>query len=93
MSRHISRKQRWQRVDARQYTADLGAVVYERGAWHAVLRYHILPAPGHGDEVPTNVVQERRLGPFKRPRNAMLALEQEATILRNRLGHAVRFGE
>ena len=27
-----------------------------------------------------------RLGPFKRPRNAMVALEREVTLLRNRHG-------
>lgn len=92
MSRHISRKERWQRNDARRYTSDLGAVVYERGAWHALLRYYVRTAPRQEHELPAYAAHERRLGPFKRPRNAMLALEREATVLRNRHGDDVRFG-
>jgi hypothetical protein len=32
------------------------------------------------------------LGPFKRPRNAMVALEREATFLRNRHGENLHLG-
>ena len=36
---------------------------------------------------------DRWLGPFRRPRNAMVELEREATVLRNRHGEDVRIGD
>jgi hypothetical protein len=45
------------------------------------------------DGVPSWPRHSRRLGPFKRPRPAMVALEQEATFLKNRHGDSVLFGD
>jgi hypothetical protein len=93
VSRHVSRKERWKEEDPRRYTSDQGAVVYERGAWYALLRYHTRTPPPAEHGLPTWEAHDRRLGPFKRPRNAMLALERETTFLRNRHGDNVLFGE
>jgi hypothetical protein len=92
MSKHVGRKHRWARVDAKSYSSETGRVVYERGAWYAVLAYRT-PAPAEPSGGLANWLSHgRRVGPFKRPRNAMVALEQEATILKNHYGEDVRFG-
>jgi hypothetical protein len=36
---------------------------------------------------------DRWLGPFRRPRNAMVELEREVTVLRNRHGEDVHVGD
>lgn len=93
MSKHVGRKQRWVRQDASRYTSPLGRVFYEQNGWYAVLDYRTpTPAPAEGGP-PVWVAHTQRLGPFKRPRNAMIALEREATLLRNRHGHNVLIGD
>ena len=93
MSRHVGRKERWHQEDARRWASDLGSVVFERGAWYAQLRYRVLVPPEREHELPTYAEHEQRLGPFKRPRNAMVALEREVTHLRNRHKENVHFGD
>ncbi len=91
MSKHVSRKQRWNRDDAQHYSSTLGRVFYERTGWYALLDYRTL-APSEGEKrLPTWITRHQRLGPFKRPRNAMIALEREATTLRNRHGTDILF--
>jgi hypothetical protein len=89
MSKHVSRKQRWTRDGPTRYTSADGTVVYEQRAWYAVLAYQLLAEEA---PPPAWVAQAQRLGPFKRPRNAMVALEREATLLRNRHGVRIRIG-
>jgi hypothetical protein len=64
-------------------------VRFEKGAWWVLLTYRQSSA----DAVPLDLDawQERsdRLGPFKRPRNAMIAAEDRAVLLRRRLGERV----
>jgi hypothetical protein len=93
MSKHIGRKQRWTRESASRYGSDLGAVVYERGAWYALVNYQTLVAGAPAHELPSWEAHRERLGPFKRPRNAMVALEREVTFLRNHHGGNVRVGD
>jgi hypothetical protein len=83
MSKHIGRKQRWTAHGPTRYSSALGQVVYEQRAWYGILEYKT-----RSDDNPTPdwTAHTKRLGPFKRPRNAMVALEEEATILRNRHG-------
>jgi hypothetical protein len=90
MSKHIGRKQRWTQETPGRYASPLGAVVYERNAWFALLDYQTREP--HSGAAPTWTPHQRRLGPFKRPRNAMIALEEEITILRNRHGAEVLIG-
>jgi hypothetical protein len=85
MSKHVGRKQRWTRQDDRRYSSPLGQVFYEQNGWYALLDYRTLAAEGEGG-LPVWVAHRTRLGPFKRPRNAMVALEREVTVLRNRHG-------
>ena len=92
MSKHISRKDRWTVDNATQYRSCLGKVVYARGAWFGLLEYQTLVPQANASGLPTWLSHTARLGPFKRPRNAMVAVEREATMLRNR--HAeIRFND
>ncbi len=93
MSKHVGRKDRWTQKDARTHQSALGPVVYRQEAWYARLAYQVREDPQVEGELPRWVGFDRWLGPFKRPRNAMVELEREATILRNRHGEDVRIGE
>jgi hypothetical protein len=92
MSKHVGRKQRWTREDARRYSSLLGRVFYERKGWYALLAYRTLAVSEGDGGLPVWAAHRARLGPFKRPRNAMVALEREATVLRNRHGENVLIG-
>ncbi len=92
MSKHRSRKERWAHVDAQTYRTFVGAVTHSAAAWYAIFDYRTRnpcdPAQGSADWVPHHA----RLGPFKRARNAMVALEREVMFLQNRFGSEVLFG-
>ena len=93
MSKHHGRKGRWTEVDPKTHTSALGTVQYRQDAWYARLVYRVRePAPVEG-ELPSWVDYDRWLGPFKRPRNAMVELEREVTVLRNRHGGDVQVGD
>ena len=93
MGKHVGRKQRWSQKDARTYTSALGPVVYRQDAWFARLAYQVRQPPATEGELPAWVRTDRWLGPYRRPRNAMVELEREVTILRNRHGADVRVGD
>lgn len=92
MSKHISRKERWARRDAKLYTSDLGEVVYRQDAWYARLTFEVR-SQMPGESASSWVGQEQWIGPCKRPRNAMVELEREIAVLRNRHGNDVRIGK
>ena len=89
MSRHIGRKQRWSQLDARRYTSALGQVFYEQNGWYADLDYKTLAPSQTDSSPPTWVSHHQRLGPYKRPRNAMIAAEDRAVLLKRRHGEHV----
>ena|SRR5215217_7836642 len=93
MSKNAGRKGRWTEKDNRTYTSALGPVVYRQDAWYARLIYQVRTPPPEEGGLPAWVSHDRWLGPYKRPRNAMVELEREATILRNRHRADVRIGE
>ena len=64
-------------------------VLFEKGAWWAEVRYRLL----HPGPPPEWEEQLDRLGPFKRPRNAMVESERHLTALRNRHGDSLRVAE
>jgi hypothetical protein len=64
-------------------------VRYERGAWWAVVAYRRLAEDAPPGALPQWEQREDRLGPFKRPRNAMIAAEDHVTLLRRRHGERV----
>jgi hypothetical protein len=93
MSRHVPRHERWTSHGPTEHRSGPGLTVYfRRGAWWAEVAYRTLP-----DGVPVGPLAPWRphtdvLGPFKRPRNAMVAAEQQATFLRRRHGDRVALG-
>jgi hypothetical protein len=93
MSKHIGRSKRWTQQDSRAYTSALGRVVHERDGWYALLEYRTRVPPEREGGLPSWLPHSRRMGPFRRSRNAMVALEQEATILKNRQGEGILFGD
>lgn len=93
MSKHIGRKQRWAQRDAKTYFSSLGEVRYEQDAWYGLLDFKTLVRPEREGGQQSWQAHARRLGPFKRPRNAMVALEREVTFLKNRHGKDVLFGD
>ena len=92
MSRHIPRHERWQRHGPTEMRSTDGLVVrYLKGAWWADVSYKLRVAGPEG--APSSwEAQADRLGPFKRPRNAMVEAERHVTMLRNRHGEDVTFG-
>lgn len=92
MSKHQGRKGRWTEVDPRTHTSALGTVRYRQDAWYARLVYRVREPAAAAGELPAWVTYDRWLGPFKRPRNAMVELEREVTVLRNRHGDDVQVG-
>src|SRR5262245_50330480 len=93
MSKHEGRKKRWTNRDPRTWTSALGTVAYRQDAWYARLVCLIRISPDAPNELPYLEKSDRWLGPFKRPRNAMVELEREATVLRNRHGEDVLIGD
>jgi hypothetical protein len=87
MSRHVPRHERWSKQGPNEYRSAGAAVRYERGAWWALVSYrqreHEASQEWHE--------QAERLGPFKRPRNAMMAGEERVLLLGRRHGDNVRF--
>jgi len=92
MSKHVGRKERWTRVNAKTHRSDLGTVEYRRGAWYARLVYRLIEPAGPEGGLPTPTHHDRWLGPFKRPRDAMVALERDVTALRNRHADGFQIG-
>ncbi len=91
MSRHIPRHARWSRFGPNEYRSGEAAVRFERGAWWAVLSYRQLPEEVSLTAPDAWVRHADRLGPFKRPRNAMIAAEDRITILKRRHADRVQF--
>ena len=93
MSKHVSRKKRWKQEDAKTYSCNLGQVAYRRNAWYALLDYQTLAPPRGESGIPSWLAHSQHLGPFRRPRDAMVALEREAALLKNRHGEGIHFGD
>ena len=93
MSKHVSRKKRWTQLDSRTHSSTLGKVFFERNAWHGLIEYRTQLSPVLVGGPPRWEEHTSRLGPYKRPRNAMVALEREATVLKNRFGDEILFGD
>jgi hypothetical protein len=92
MSRHVPRSERWTSHGPNEHRSTEGYVVrYYRGAWWAEVGYR-LRQDGPPERPPEWEMRSDRLGPFKRPRNAMVEAERHATMLRNRHGEGVRLG-
>jgi hypothetical protein len=87
MSRHVPRHERWSKIGSNEYRSGGALVRYAQGAWWAWLSYRQRQEPAPDDSLlPPWEEKCDRLGPFKRPRNAMIAAEQQAILLRRRHG-------
>jgi hypothetical protein len=88
MSRHVPRHARWQQFGPNVYQFGSASARFEKGAWWAWLSYRRQAEPTPEDVLPWQDHCDR-LGPFKRPRNAMMAVEEHARILKRRHGATV----
>jgi hypothetical protein len=89
MSRHIPRRDRWVRYSSDQHRSveGLTARLY-KGEWWAEVAYQLLVEDEPG--VTRWEPHADRLGPYRRPRNAMVEAERHLTRLRNQHGERVR---
>jgi hypothetical protein len=90
MSRHIPRHERWSKLGPNEYRSGAVVVRYDKGAWWALLSYQQRDEHAPSD-APVWHGEAERLGPFKRPRNAMMAAEERVLLLGRRHGDNVRF--
>lgn len=87
MTKHVPRKARWSSAGPNEHRCAEGRVFFRAGQWHAALTYQVAdPEKAIPDEP-----QTWEAGKFKRPRNAMIALEDKVTELRRRHGALVTF--
>jgi hypothetical protein len=94
MSRHVSRRDRWQAEGPTQHRSVDGLVVRRiKGVWWAEIAYQVLAAEAPASPPASWQAHHERIGPFKRPRNAMVEAERYATLLRNRHGERIQFLE
>ena len=91
MSRHIPRYERWSKLGPNEYRSGSSAVRYDKGAWWALVAYRQRDEHTPLDAPPVWHEQTDRLGPFRRPRNAMMAAEERILLLGRRHGDNVRF--
>ena len=87
MSKHMGRKERWTRVNAKEYRALFGVVRYERGAWEGTVVYE---ARSEAVDAPAWQTARCPAGRYKRPRNAMMAVEGKAQELQRQLKDTVQ---
>ncbi|HZT82524.1 MAG TPA: hypothetical protein VFA26_20010 [Gemmataceae bacterium] len=87
MSRHTPRSSRWARVSAKEHRSAFGAVRYHAGAWEGTVSYEVFRP---GDPEPAWHAETAPAGRFKRPRNAMMAVEDRAREIRRQGMDGVR---
>ena len=71
----------------------LSVTTNRTGAWFGLFDYKTLAPAEQDGAAPSWLTHSTRLGPFKRPRNAMVALEREVTLLKNRHQKNILFGD
>lgn len=87
MSRHIPRSARWSSLGPNEHRSAVGRVYYRTRQWWAEVTYQLAEAGQPGWQP----AQTWSLGRFKRPRNAMMAVEHKVQELRSHHGDQVRF--
>jgi hypothetical protein len=91
MSRHIPRHRRWNKLGPSEYTSGWAVVRYERGGWYAWVSYEQAHPVSDASALPQWEKHRDQLGPFKRPRNAMMAAEEHARWLQRQQTDNVHF--
>jgi hypothetical protein len=90
MSKHTSRKARWTQINAKEFRSAFGVVCYRAGAWEGTVFYDLWE-PSVLSDVEFFWHSHRSLtGRFKRPRNAMMAMEDRARELCRRHQDGIR---
>jgi hypothetical protein len=89
MTKHIPRHERWSKHGPNEYRWGSAAVRFEKGAWWALLAYRQLPEGAAATDLAAWKECSDRIGPFKRPRNAMIAVEDRAVLLKRQHGERV----
>ena len=93
MSRHTPRSERWEQRGPTDYSSGAGLrVFFRKGAWWAEIAYRIRPAEAPADALAPRESHTDTLGPFKRPRNAMVEAERHATFLERRHADRLEWG-
>jgi hypothetical protein len=93
MSRHTPRSERWQQRGPTDYFSGAGLrVFFRKGAWWAEVAYRIRAADTPPDVLSPPESHTETLGPFKRPRNAMVEAERHATLLERRHSDQMDWG-
>jgi hypothetical protein len=89
MSKHTPRASRWTQLNAKEYRSAFGTVCYRRGAWEGTVVYELwqeTPGECHW------LAQSCDAGRYKRPRNAMMAVEEKARRIKTEFRDRVRMG-
>jgi hypothetical protein len=89
MSRHTPRHERWNKRGPSAYTWGGASVRYHRGAWYAWVSYRLRPSESTAAADADH--HRDTLGPFKRPRNAMMAAEERVRLLGRQHGDRISF--
>jgi hypothetical protein len=90
MSRHIPRHERWSKLGPTEYRSGSAVVRYERRAWWALVSYQRRDEDAAEEQPAAWHAETDCIGPFKRPRNAMIAAEERVLLLRRQGGDRVR---
>jgi len=91
MSKHVSRKSRWTQVNPKEYRAAYGVVRYHAGAWVGTLLFELRDEAGTDTAAePAWHAESHPAGRYKRPRNAMMAVEDRARDVRRLYGERAR---
>jgi hypothetical protein len=92
VSRHVPRRERWTRSGASEHRCPGALVRPLKGAWYAWLSYSLADPTVPAGQSPVWRPRSERLGPFRRPRNAMMAAEGQLTMLSRRHGNRLALG-
>jgi hypothetical protein len=87
MTKHIPRKSRWTQLGPNEHRSAEGRVYFRAGQWFAEVHYRVQDS----ESAAPAELQTWLAGKFKRPRNAMIALEDRVTELQRRHGAHVTF--
>jgi hypothetical protein len=88
MTKHVPRRARWSQLGPNEHRCAEGRVFYCAGQWFAEIAYRVGEL---GSPAGTTEPLCWQAGRFKRPRNAMIALEERATALRRQHGENLAF--
>jgi len=90
MSKHVPRKARWTQVSPKEYRAVFGVVRYHARAWEGTVFYELREQNAPDGAIVRWRPEMMTVGRYKRPRNAMMAVEERAREVRRRYQDQVR---